>query len=152
MSYQSINPFDGKLLQSFPQTTDAELEKALDTAAHCFDTWRTTSFGERAAVVARAAAIMRSRAEAFARPVTLEMGKLIEQSRGEVALSADILDYYAQNAERFLAPEVLAPESGEAQVEGSPLGVLFGVEPWNFPITSSPGSPRPTSWRATWSW
>jgi succinate-semialdehyde dehydrogenase/glutarate-semialdehyde dehydrogenase len=61
------------------------------------------------------------------------MGKLIEEARGEVRLSADIIDYYAKNAERFLAPERLKPDSGEARIESSPFGVLFGVEPWNFP-------------------
>ena len=61
------------------------------------------------------------------------MGKLIEESRGEVALSASILDYYAENAERFLAPQQLRPATGEATIESSPLGVIFGVEPWNFP-------------------
>ncbi len=61
------------------------------------------------------------------------MGKLIDQARGEVILSADIIDYYAKNAERFLAPESLAPATGEAQVESAPFGVLFGVQPWNFP-------------------
>ena len=85
-------------------------------------------------MLARAADILRTRVEDFARPITLEMGKLIEESRGEVALSADILDYYAQNAERFLAPQQLAPASGgEATIESSPIGVLLGVEPWNFP-------------------
>jgi succinate-semialdehyde dehydrogenase/glutarate-semialdehyde dehydrogenase len=84
-------------------------------------------------VVAKAAAIMRARIDEFARPVTLEMGKLIDQARGEVVLSADIIDYYAKNAERFLAPEHLKPSSGEAEVESSPFGVLFGVQPWNFP-------------------
>ena len=76
---------------------------------------------------------MRERTDEFARLITLEMGKLIEQSRGEVALSAAIRDYYAQNAERFLAPEKLPTKTGEALVESSPIGVLFGVEPWNFP-------------------
>jgi succinate-semialdehyde dehydrogenase/glutarate-semialdehyde dehydrogenase len=61
------------------------------------------------------------------------MGKLFEQARGEVKLSADILEYYAKNAEKFLAPEQLHPATGEAHVESAPLGVLFGVEPWNFP-------------------
>jgi succinate-semialdehyde dehydrogenase/glutarate-semialdehyde dehydrogenase len=133
MDYESINPFDGTLLQSFEQTTDAELERSLQTASDCFRDWRETGFAERAVIVVRAAAILRSRAEEFAQAVTLEMGKLIDQARGEVALSADILDYYAINAERFLAPERLSPGSGEADVESSPIGVLFGVEPWNFP-------------------
>jgi succinate-semialdehyde dehydrogenase/glutarate-semialdehyde dehydrogenase len=84
-------------------------------------------------VVAKAAQIMRSRVDEFANPVTLEMGKLYAQARGEVSLSADILDYYAKNAEHFLALEHLQPSSGDAQVESTPFGVLFGVEPWNFP-------------------
>jgi len=61
------------------------------------------------------------------------MGKRIDEARGEVALSADILDYYAKNAKRFLAPQRLKPSSGEAEVVSTPLGVLFGVQPWNFP-------------------
>jgi len=133
MAYQSVNPYDGKILKTFEELTDKQLEMALATAATCFETWRHTSFAERAAVVAKAAAIMRARIDEFARPVTLEMGKLIDQARGEVVLSADIIDYYAENAERFLAPEHLKPSSGEAEVESSPFGVLFGVQPWNFP-------------------
>ena len=133
MAYQSVNPYDGKVLETFDELTDEQLEKALATAATCFEKWRHTNFSERAAVVAKAAAIMRTRIDEFARPVTLEMGKLFDQARGEVELSADIIDYYAQNAERFLAPEYLKPSSGEAVVESSPIGVIFGVQPWNFP-------------------
>ena len=133
MTYQSLNPYDGKILKTFEELTDKQLETAVHAADQCFETWRHTTFVERTAVLKRAAAILRSRVEDFARPITLEMGKLIEESRGEVALSADILDYYAENAERFLAPQQLTPASGEATIESSPLGVLFGVEPWNFP-------------------
>jgi succinate-semialdehyde dehydrogenase/glutarate-semialdehyde dehydrogenase len=133
MTYQSVNPYDGKTLKTFKELTDKQLDKALETAAACFETWRRKTYAERAAVVAKAAAIMRARVDEFARPVTLEMGKLIEEARGEVRLSADIIDYYAKNAERFLAPERLKPNSGEARIESSPFGVLFGVEPWNFP-------------------
>jgi succinate-semialdehyde dehydrogenase/glutarate-semialdehyde dehydrogenase len=133
MAYQSVNPYDGKTLKTFEELSDEQLEAAIETAATCFETWRHTTFAERAAVVAKAASIMRARIDEFARPVTLEMGKLIDQARGEVVLSADIIDYYAKNAERFLAPEHLKPSSGEAEVESSPFGVLFGVQPWNFP-------------------
>ena len=133
MAYQSVNPYDGKILKTFDELTDQQLETALENAAACFETWRHTTFAERAAVAAKAAAIMRARVDEFARPVTLEMGKLIDQARGEVALSADIIDYYAKNAESFLAPQHLKPSSGEAVVESTPLGVLFGVQPWNFP-------------------
>jgi succinate-semialdehyde dehydrogenase/glutarate-semialdehyde dehydrogenase len=133
MNYQSINPYDGKILKTFKQLTNEQLETKLATAATCFENWRQTTFVERAAIVAKAATIMRSRSEEFARPVTLEMGKLIAEARGEVALSADIIDYYAKNAERFLASEPLNPSSGEAEIVSTPLGVLFGVQPWNFP-------------------
>ena len=133
MSYQSVNPYDGKILKTFEELTDQQLDTAIETAATCFETWRHTTFAERAVVVAKAATIMRARVDEFARPVTLEMGKLIEQARGEVALSADIIDYYADNAQRFLAPLRLKPSSGKAVVQSSPLGVLFGVQPWNFP-------------------
>ena len=133
MAYQSINPYDGKILKTFDELTDKQLETAIETAATCFDTWRHTTFADRAAVVAKAAAILRSHVEQFARPVTLEMGKLIEEARGEVLLSADIIDYYAKNAERFLAPEHLKPSAGDAEIVSAPLGVLFGVQPWNFP-------------------
>jgi succinate-semialdehyde dehydrogenase/glutarate-semialdehyde dehydrogenase len=133
MSYQSVNPYDGKILKTFEELTDQQLETALQTAATCFETWRHTTFAERATVVAKAATIMRARVDEFARPVTLEMGKLIDEARGEVALSADIIDYYAKNAQRFLAPRHLKPSSGKAVVESTPFGVLFGVQPWNFP-------------------
>lgn len=133
MTYQSVNPFDGKLLQTFEPLSDKALEGAIATATKTFDTWRRTSFAERAKVVDRAAVLMRDRIDELAKPVTLEMGKLFAQARGEVELSADILAYYAKNAERFLAPLRLAPITGEAEVLSMPLGVLFGVQPWNFP-------------------
>ena len=133
MTYQSVNPFDGKTLKTFDELTNAQLEMALETAEKCFETWRHTTFAHRAKVVAKAAALMHAHVDEFARPVTLEMGKLIDQARGEVVLSADIIEYYATNAERFLAPQRLEPTSGEAHIESTPFGVLFGVEPWNFP-------------------
>jgi succinate-semialdehyde dehydrogenase/glutarate-semialdehyde dehydrogenase len=61
------------------------------------------------------------------------MGKRIDESRGEVNFSADILAYYAKNAERFLAPVKLDPKVGSAHMESSPIGIIFCVEPWNFP-------------------
>jgi succinate-semialdehyde dehydrogenase / glutarate-semialdehyde dehydrogenase len=133
MSYQSVNPYDGKLLKTFESLTDKQLDKALATAATCFETWRHTSFADRAAVIAKAAAIMHARVDEFARPMTLEMGKRINEARGEVEFSSSILAYYAKNAERFLAPTKLHPTVGEAHMESSPIGVIFGVEPWNFP-------------------
>ena len=133
MSYQTVNPATGKGLKKFKETSDKDLETALKAAVTCFEFWRVTTFAERAVIVAKAAAILRARVADFAGLMTMEMGKRIAEARGEVQLSADILDYYAQNAERFLAPQALQPTTGEAVIENSPFGVLFGVQPWNFP-------------------
>ena len=134
MAYQSTNPYDGKVFKSFDDITDAQLEDKLKTASQCYEaTWRNTSFAERKAVLSKAAALMRERMQPLAELITLEMGKLIDQSIGEVKLSAAILDYYAEHAEAFLAPEKITTAKGEATVESSPIGVLFGVEPWNYP-------------------
>jgi len=134
MSYQSINPCTGDVVAGFDDLTDADLEARIRAAHHCFEhSWRHTGFAERRTVLARAAALMRERSQVLAELATLEMGKLIAQSLGEVALSAAILDYYAEHAEAFLSPETLPTAKGRASVESSPMGVLFGVEPWNFP-------------------
>ena len=88
MTYQSINPFDGKLDKTFPTLTSTELEQSIATAETCFASWRKTSFAERSEMMLRAANILRARVDEFARPVTLEMGKLMSESRGEVLLRA----------------------------------------------------------------
>jgi succinate-semialdehyde dehydrogenase/glutarate-semialdehyde dehydrogenase len=134
MSYQSVNPFNGKTLKSFDTFTDAQLEAKLATAATCFKTWKNKTYKERAVIVAKAAALMHAHVDEFATLATLEMGKRIDEARGEVKFSGNILDYYAKNAEAFLAPETLHPTQGEAHMESSPIGVIFCVEPWNFPF------------------
>ena len=133
MAYQSINPNDGALLKRFDILSDAALEAALATAEACFQGWKHTSYADRAAIVAGAAALMHAHVDDFARLETMEMGKRIGEARAEVGFSADILDYYARHGEAFLAPDKLDPGKGEAHVESSPLGVLFCIEPWNFP-------------------
>lgn len=133
MPYQSVNPATGKILRSYKELSDRQVETALTTASSCFARWRHTTFAARARVAAKAGAILRARVDEFARPMTLDMGKRLEEARGEVTLSADIIEYYARHAERFLAPQKLRPKSGEARIEHHPLGVLFGVQPWNFP-------------------
>jgi len=133
MAYQSVNPNDGKVLKSFEHMSPAQLEKALAAAETCFQTWKHKSYADRAVIVNNAAALLRAHVDEFARLETLEMGKLINEARGEVQFSADILAYYAKHAEAFLAPTKLHPKVGEAHMESSPIGVLFCVEPWNFP-------------------
>ncbi len=132
-AYQSVNPYDGKVGESFATLADEQLEVKLAAAATCFTSWRRKSYADRVVIVAKVGALLHERADALARIMTLEMGKRISEARGEVEFSAQIMAYYAKNAERFLAPVKLDPTNGEAHMESSPLGVIFGVEPWNFP-------------------
>ncbi len=134
MAYRSTNPFTNTVEKSFDEMDDQQLQAKVQAAQDCFDnTWRDQSFAQRKVVLKRAAALMRERQQSLAELATREMGKLIAQSAGEVALSAAIIDYYADHAEAFLAPEPLKTDNGHAVVESSPIGVLFGVEPWNYP-------------------
>ena len=119
---------------TFPEHTDAQWEAVIAKAEATYERdWSRRSLAARQEIVKKAASILRDRLDEFARPITLEMGKLYGEAQGEVKLSADILDYYADNAEKFLAPHKLNVDGGEAFVESEPLGVLFCVEPWNFP-------------------
>jgi succinate-semialdehyde dehydrogenase / glutarate-semialdehyde dehydrogenase len=132
MSYDSVNPYTGKLLKHFPEHTDEEMEDALHRANACFKSFGTIA--DRTAVLKKAAALMLERREELATLITLEMGKLIHESRDEVSLSAAILEYFAEKAPAFLAKRPLDESTvGEAWVEFEPIGVLIGVEPWNYP-------------------
>ncbi|QMV19899.1 aldehyde dehydrogenase family protein [Granulicella sp. 5B5] len=134
MAYQTINPYTEEFVKAFPEHTDEQLEAVLAQARETFqNAWSLRPLAERKAIVKKAASIMREKRDEFAKPITLEMGKLFREAQGEVDLSADILDYYADNAEKFLVPEKLAVDEGEAVVENAPLGVIFCIEPWNFP-------------------
>lgn len=95
-------------------------------------------------VLKRAAALMLERTDELAKLITVEMGKLLAHSAGEVALSAAILDYYADHAQAFLVPEQLTSPGTYSVVESCPVGVLLGIELGITRITRSPASPRRT--------
>ena len=101
MAYESVNPNDGKTVKTFPELTDAQLETKIATAAACYQTWKKKSYHERAAIIGKAAKLMQENVDKFAKHATIEMGKLINEARGEVKFSADILAYYAKNARKF---------------------------------------------------
>jgi succinate-semialdehyde dehydrogenase/glutarate-semialdehyde dehydrogenase len=134
MAYQTVNPTNNTLMESFPETTAAELEKALLTASLSFDEWRKTDYATRAHVLYAVAGLLRSRKKELAQLITLEMGKLFAHAEGEIKLSAEIFDYYAKHAETFLADTILNPVHGKALIRHSSVGVLLGVQPWNFPF------------------
>jgi succinate-semialdehyde dehydrogenase/glutarate-semialdehyde dehydrogenase len=110
------------------------VDAVVDAAHAAFEKWRSLSIEERAQLVGRAAELMEERKERLASLITTEMGKLIAESEGEVDLAAAILAYYAQNGPRFGAEQTLGVDEGEAVVVSEPLGVLVGVEPWNYPL------------------
>jgi succinate-semialdehyde dehydrogenase/glutarate-semialdehyde dehydrogenase len=132
MAYSTINPATGEQLLTFDTLSDAELDQGLETAHTAYTHWRRRPVHERAEILKVAAAELRANSVEYARYITLEMGKLIGQSEAEVGLAAAILDYYADRAEKLLAPTEL-PESPGAVVVTEPIGVIFGIEPWNFP-------------------
>lgn len=133
MSFQTLNPATGELVQTFGFLSDGEVTAALEVAEKCYQQdWKYRPVAERAQVVRRAAEILRENADEYAGYLTLEMGKLVAQAQFEVGLSADILEYYANNAETFLKPQPLADAPGSVVVT-EPIGVLVGIEPWNFP-------------------
>ncbi len=133
MAYQTINPATGEVIKTFPEVSDGDLEVAVRRAQQIYKSdWRHRKIADRARVVSAAAARLRKHSEEYARYLTLEMGKLINEARAEVALSADILDYYASRASNYLKAEAI-PGSPGSIVETLPLGIILGVEPWNFP-------------------
>ncbi len=134
MAYQTVNPANNQLIKSYPAHSDADVEAALKQANALYHSaWAKGDIAQRLPVLHKLADLIDSRAEELAKIASQEMGKLIKQSRGEVKLCAQIARYYADNAERFLAPVKYPSESGEAWVEHHPIGVLMAVEPWNFP-------------------
>jgi succinate-semialdehyde dehydrogenase/glutarate-semialdehyde dehydrogenase len=134
MSIQTTNPNTNKIVKSFDEMSDVQVEAAIAKSNSFFHEWKKTSYADRSKVLHKVAVLMRERKTELSELITLEMGKLIAQAEWEIDLSADILDYYADNGAAFLADKKLNPESGEAFVRNSPVGVLFGVMPWNFPF------------------
>lgn len=134
MTYSTINPSTGETVQTFETISHSDLAASLAAAHSCFENdWRHRSPAERADVIRSAAQDLRDNAAEYANLITLEVGKLIGTSEAEIGLSAAILDYYADRAEKFLAPQEL-PESPGAVIETEPIGVILGIEPWNFPF------------------
>ena len=134
MSIQTTNPATNKVVKSFEEMTDKAVAAAVEQSEKAFHAWRKTTYAERAALLHKVASLMRENKAALAKLITLEMGKLISQAEGEITLSADIIDYYATNGAQFLADKQLNPQFGKAFIRYSPIGVLLGVEPWNFPF------------------
>ena len=133
-AYKSVNPATGETLREFPEATDAEIANAVEAAHKAYAAWRDEPVETRAKVIARVAELYRERADELARLIALEMGKPLREAKGEVALSANIYEYYATRGPGFMADEHLdAAGGGTAVVRTLPVGALLGIMPWNYP-------------------
>jgi succinate-semialdehyde dehydrogenase/glutarate-semialdehyde dehydrogenase len=134
MAIQTVNPTTNKVITSFTELTDHQVNEAVAKAAITYASWQQTDFKKRAAVLHKVAGLLRDKKDILAKMITQEMGKLLVHAEGEIKLSAEIFDYYAKNGESFLADKILNPTHGDALIRHLPIGVLLGVQPWNFPF------------------
>lgn len=131
--YATVNPYTNEVLREFPALQGEQIDRVIERAHRASEPWRRRTAAERAAVVARAALLMRERYEDLAQTITLEMGKLIRHSRVELDLTIRILEYYAEKGPAQIADQPLEMDEGSAVIRNEPLGVLLTVQPWNFP-------------------
>ncbi len=131
---QAINPTNGQLLHEFEPLSDEAVEAAVERARAGFRSWRNTSFAERAALLKKAAQVMRDDRERYALLMTDEMGKPIKEARGEVDKAAWCAEHYAEHAESYLATEELGSDATRSYVQYLPLGPVLGILPWNAPF------------------
>ncbi|WP_405149957.1 NAD-dependent succinate-semialdehyde dehydrogenase [Sphaerisporangium sp. NBC_01403] len=133
-SIASVNPYNDQVIREFSAMTEEAVDRAVEASHEAFQAWRGLAPAERAAVVRMAGELIIERRDEFARIVTLEMGKRIGESYGEVDLVADILRYYGEHGPDLLADRPLPMEEGTAVVANRPLGPLLGIMPWNYPL------------------
>lgn len=134
MAYKTIYPFTNEVLKEYENTSDAQLEEVLERAHKLYKKWRKDDQLEtRKAQLHEVAAILRRDRDKYAEILTKDMGKLFTEAQDEIELCADIADYYADNADKFLEPTPLTTDTGEAYYIKQATGVILAVEPWNFP-------------------
>src|SRR5580698_7453576 len=130
-----INPATEKPLASLPHASQADLEHALEAATKGFAVWRATSAYDRAKILRKAADLMRERSDAICKIMVLEQGKTYPEARAEVATSADIIDWYAEEGRRSYGRIVPGRGKGVRQlVVQEPIGIVAAFTPWNFPV------------------
>ena len=134
MAIQSINPANEEVLQSFDEYTEVQVDEKLELAMSAFRDWREVSFARRAELVRAAAKQLRDGAEALVGLITDEMGKPLAQAKAEVEKCAWCCDYFADNAERFLANLDTPSSATKSYVAFDPIGPVLAIMPWNFPF------------------
>ena len=134
MVYQTKYPYTNEVLKTYTDTTDAEIQEALEEGHRLYKEWRKNNqLQERKSQLKKLAKILRRDVDKYAEILTKDMGKLIQEAKDEVKLSAKIADYYADHAEEFLKEQPLKTNTGEAYYIKQATGIIMAVEPWNFP-------------------
>src|ERR1700722_8462599 len=134
MAIATINPATGELIKTFEPLSTSEIEQKLQLAVKTFRAERKTSFAERASRMNKAAEILDHDKEKFAHLMTLEMGKPYKAAVAEAVKCVTACRYYAENAEKFLADEVIETGAKKSFVRYLPIGPVLAVMPWNFPF------------------
>lgn len=134
MAIETINPFTNLSVKKFHELDDAAIESKIAKADEAFNSWKHKPVEERSALLAKVAQLLQEKKKELAKLITLEMGKLISESEDEIDISSAIYKYYADNAEKFLQDQPFEVEKGKAYVRYSPIGIILGVEPWNYPF------------------
>jgi succinate-semialdehyde dehydrogenase/glutarate-semialdehyde dehydrogenase len=134
MAIATINPTTGETLKIFQPLTDAEVDRKIERAAEVFPNFSRLAFSERGQMMLKAAEILENEKKDLARLMTTEMGKTFRSAVDEAVKCAWACRYYAENAERFLADEVIATSASRSFVRYQPLGTILVVMPWNYPF------------------
>ncbi len=134
MNFRSINPYDGSTLQRVEPCSDTHLEQALRRAAAVSPAWRERSWEERGRLLKSTATALRARSEQLARMMSLEMGKLIKEARGEIEKCAWVCEHYAEHGVHDLADEPIVTDAGKSLITYQALGTVLAIMPWNFPF------------------
>ncbi len=134
MTQKAINPTTGEIIKEYEEMSLNEVEILITNMNSEFQKWRKKPFSERALLMKKAADVLRENADEYAELMAIEMGKSIKGGRSEANKCARVCDYYAENAEEFLKPEIVDTEANKSFVSYQPLGIIFAVMPWNFPF------------------
>lgn len=134
-SIKSVNPYTNKVEKVFPIMSQQEIEQKVSNAEKAYKVWKDMAFTDRAKVLHKVASLFRDKKAEMAKLCTIEMGKLTREGITEVLLCADIIDYYADNAEKFLANKTLERPKGKGFIVYKPIGVILSIQPWNFPYS-----------------
>lgn len=130
---RSLNPYTAKEIKSYTNHTKKQVQEIIDKADKQFYSWRETSFAERKRLMLAVASELKTNAIDYAETMTLEMGKPLSQGIAEVEKCAWVCEYYAENAEKQLQPEVIKTDAYKSYISYEPLGVVLAVMPWNYP-------------------